>query len=222
VINAPFLFMMKRFIDNPAAIMGLISIEFYVTWLGGPFIAWLSDRIWTRFGRRKFFFVIADSGKGILLLLMPFAPNLWVLIILRWLYGAVGDFGSMTQALIYETVPSPQRGKASGIFSSCMQIGNLVFFFLLIGRTDDLYFMGPFRHVMELNGTAIMFWLAAFLLMGIAMFEGLGFKEIKPPNRKTLHDGRKKNESTVWYFMRSIFQDGKCQRLHASLSLYVH
>lgn len=207
VINAPFLFMMKRFIDNPAAIMGLISIEFWITWLGGPFVSWLSDRIWTRFGRRKFFFVIADAGKGLILLLMPFAPNLWTLIILRWLYGAVGDFGSMIQALIYETVPPPQRGKASGIFSSCMQFGNLVFFFLLIGRFDDLYFMGPFRYFTEINGGAIMFWLASILLMGIAMFDGLGFKEIKPPDMKTLRDGRREGESAVWYFVRNIFTD---------------
>jgi MFS family permease len=207
VINAPFLFMMKRFIDNPAAIMGLISIEFYVTWLGGPFISWLSDRIWTRFGRRKFFFVIADAGKGFILLFMPFAPNLWVLIVLRWIYGAVGDFGSMTQALIYETVPSKQRGKASGIFSSCMQFGNLVFFFLLIGRFDDLYFMGPFRFLTEINGGAIMFWLAAILLMGIAMFEGLGFKEIKPPNLRLLRDERNPNESLVKHFTKSFLKD---------------
>lgn len=206
VINAPFLLMMKRFIDNPAAIMGLISIEFYLTLLGGPFIAWLSDRIWTRFGRRKMFLVIADVGKGLLLLLMPLAPSLWGLIIIRWLYGLVGDFGSMTQALIYETVPPKQRGKLSGLFQGSLQVGNLVFFFLLYGRFDDVYFMGPFQFLTEIGGGTLLFWTAAIPFIGVALFEGLAFKEIKPPNQKLLKE-EKGDENFFIYFIKQFFKD---------------
>lgn len=207
VINAPFLLLMKRFIDNPAAIMGLISIEVYVTVIGGPFISWLSDRIWTRFGRRKQFIVFADVGKGLILLFMPFAPNLWVLIALRWIYGALGDFGSMTQALVYEVVPPPQRGRMAGFFQSSIQFGNLVFFFLLIGRFDDTYFMGPFQGLGELNGGNLMFFLAAMLLLGIALFEGLGIKEIKPPDMQSLRDGRKPGQNLFTYFVKTFCKD---------------
>ena len=207
VLNTPFLLMMKRFIDNPAAIMGLISIEFWVTWMGGPLVAWLSDRIWTRFGRRKFFFAIADGSKAFLYLLMPFAPNLWTLIIIRWIIGAVGDFGAMTQALIYETVPPPQRGKASGVFSSCIQFGNLIFYFLLLGRFNDVYFMGPFKHLTELNGGTMMFYLLSFMLMGVALFEAVGFKEIRPPNQRLLKDEIKPGQNIFIYFATNFFKD---------------
>lgn len=207
VINAPFLLMMKRFIDNPAAIMGLISIEVYITLLGGPFFAWLSDRIWTRFGRRKFFFVIADASRGLILLFMPFAPNLWMLIGLRWVYGFMSDFAAMTQALIYEVVPPPQRGRMSGFFQSSIQFGNLVFFFLLIGRFDDHYFMGPFQTLGEFSGGTLMFFLAAMLLLGISAFEGLGFKEIKPPDMLTLQDGRTDGQNVFLYFVKTFCRD---------------
>jgi MFS family permease len=207
VINAPFLLMMKQFIDNPAAIMGLISIEVYITLLGGPFFAWLSDRIWTRFGRRKFFFVIADASRGLILLLMPFAPNIWALIGLRWVFGFMSDFASMTQALIYEVVPPPQRGRMSGFFQSSIQFGNLVFFFLLIGRFDDHYFMGPFHTLGEFSGGTLMFFLAAMLLLGISAFEGLGFKEIKPPDMKTLQDDREPGQNLFWYFVKTFCRD---------------
>ena len=207
VINAPFLLMMKRFIDNPAAIMGLISIEVYITLLGGPFFAWFSDRIWTRFGRRKFFIVIADASRGLILILMPFAPNIWVLIGLRWLFGFMSDFAAMTQALIYEVVPPPQRGRMSGFFQSSIQFGNLVFFFLLLGRFDDYYFMGPFQALGDFNGGTLMFFLAALLLLGISAFEGLGFKEIKAPDMKTLHDGRKPGENVFLFFVKNFYRD---------------
>ncbi|MBK1879738.1 MFS transporter [Pelagicoccus mobilis] len=207
VINAPFLLLIKKFIDNPAAIMGLISIEIYISIMGTPFISWLSDHIWTRWGRRKFFFVIADVGRALCLIAMPFAPNLWSLIILRWLFGAAGDFAGMTQALIYEVVPPPQRGRLSGFFQGSIQFGNILFFFLLLGRFDDYYFMGPFAQVTALNGGAIMFWLAAILLFGIAAYEGLGFKEIKPPDAKNLNSGRKPGQSIFVHFFKNFFKD---------------
>jgi len=207
VINAPFLLMMKRFIDNPAAIMGLISIEIYLTILGGPFVAWLSDRIWTRMGRRKFFQGTSDIIRGFILMAMPFAPNLWVLIGLRWLFGMVGDLGAPTQALAYEIVPPKQRGISSGFKSAFMQIGNLVFFFLVIGRFDDVYFMGPFSYFMSLSGGSIMFWMCALILLGVAVFEFSGIHEIYPPARKRLREGRKEGENVFKFFVRAFAGD---------------
>jgi hypothetical protein len=112
---------------------------------------------------------------------MPLAPNLWILIILRWIYGAVGDLGAPTQALAYEIVPAQQRGRSSGFKSAFMQLGNLVFFWLVLGRFDDVYFMGPFSYFVSASGGVIMFWLAALLLLGTAMFEFLGSRRsIRP------------------------------------------
>jgi len=207
LINAPFLLMIKKFIDNPAAIMGLISIEVYVTILGAPFVSWLSDRIWTRYGRRKPFVVASDLIGGGVLMLMPFANSLWTLIALRWAFGIVRDIGSPVQAMIYETVPAPQRGRSSGYMQAFMSVGNLVFFFLVLGRFDDVYFMGPVSFVTELSGGAIMFWLGAVLLLGVAVFEMLGFREIEPPDRMHLDDGRRPGDGVFKHFFRSFFTD---------------
>ncbi len=207
VINAPFLLLIKRFIDNPAAIMGLISIEVYITLFGGPFVAWLSDRIWTRYGRRKYFQASADAIRGMILLAMPFAPNLWALVALRWIYGAFGDLGAPTQALAYEIVPAPQRGRSSGFKNAFMQLGNLVFFWLVLGRFDDVYFMGPFSYFVSASGGVIMFCLAALLLLGTAMFEFLGIKEVYPPARQRLHGGRPITRGLGLHFLISFCRD---------------
>jgi MFS family permease len=207
VINAPFLLLIKRYLDNPAAIMGLISIEVYVTLIGGPLVGWLSDRIWTRFGRRKFFIVGADVVSGFILIAMPFAPSLIWLIVLRWLYGAVRDLGQPTQALAYEVVPAQQRGRSAGFFSAMINFGNLIFFFLVLGRFDDVYFMGPLAFFGDATGGVLMFVLAAVLLVGVGVFEGLAIKEIEPFDRKTLDDGRQPGDGPLRHYFRAIFRD---------------
>ena len=57
-MGAPFLYAVRKFLDNPAAITFLLSIEALVTIVIGPFCSWLSDRVWTRWGRRKIFILI--------------------------------------------------------------------------------------------------------------------------------------------------------------------
>lgn len=207
VVNAPFILLMKRYIDNPAAIMGLISIQIYVTFLGGPLVAWLSDRIWTRFGRRKFFVAWSDFLRAVFLLGMPFSPNLWTLVVFRWLYDFFGDLSSPSQALIYEVVPAKQRSRAAGYMSAFMNVGNLVFFTMLLGRFHDVYFMGPFQFFGTPSGGTIMFIICVFLFMGAAVFEAVGIKETYPPGRKRLSDGRKPGESMLKHFLRSAFAD---------------
>jgi MFS family permease len=207
VVNAPFILLMKRYIDNPAAIMGLISIQIYVTFLGGPLTAWLSDRIWTKYGRRKVFVASSDAFRALFLLCMPFAPNLWTLVACRWLFDFFGDLGSPTQALIYEIVPAKQRSRAAGYMSAFMNVGNLVFFTLLLGRFHDVYFMGPFRFFGTPSGGTIMFLLCVILFAGAALFEAIGVKETYPPGRKRLSDGRKPGENIVKHFLRSVFAD---------------
>ena len=207
VIQAPFILLIKKYIDNPAAIMGLISLQIYLTFVIGPLIAWLSDRIWTRVGRRKVFVAISDFLRFVFLVGMPFAPNLWILILLRWMYDFFGDLAAPAQALVYEVVPAKQRGLSSGFMQAFMNIGNLVFFTLLLGRFHDVYFMGPFQFFATPSGGTLMFIICGLLFLGAAIFEAIGIKEIYPVGRKRLMDGRKKGENFFRHFIRSVFKD---------------
>ncbi|MFP4674526.1 MAG: MFS transporter, partial [Opitutales bacterium] len=203
VLDAPFLLLIKKYLDNPAAIMGLMSIEVYVTVLGGPLIAWVSDRIWTRFGRRKIFVALSDFLAVFILAAMPFAPNLWVLIALYWLFGILRDLGSPAQALIYEIVPASQRGISAGFMKAFMNVGNLIFFTLLLGRFHDVYFMGPFQFLGSMSGAALMFLLCALLFLGASVFEWWGIKETYPPGHKRMSDGRRPGQNVLAYFVKS-------------------
>lgn len=206
--NAPFLLAIKKFVDNPAVIMGLISIEVYLTMLGGPLVAWISDRIWTRFGRRKIFGVIGYLAQATVLFLIPFAPDLWTLIVLRWLFGAAQDITTPVWPMVMETIPPPQRGRATGFRTVALQVLNAITWFLVIGRFHDVYVDEGFMSgIFNFTGVGLMFWLGAFLYLANAAYVGLAYKEIKPPKRRTFADDRKPGETTLKAFFRLFFKD---------------
>lgn len=205
--GAPFIFALKKFIDNTAAISFLLSIEVTITVLGGPFAAWLSDRVWTRYGRRKIFVVISNIPQAAALIAMPFAPNLMYLLVCRWIYGIFGDIGTPNQALTMEVVPSKQRGLGSGFFNAQINFCNLVFWWLVFGRLDDVYFTGPFRYLSEISGEILVFCSAGLLLLAICFYTFYGIHEVEPPNRKTLDDERRSGENFIVLFARTFFKD---------------
>lgn len=206
-LGTPFLFMMKKFIDNPAAITFLLSIEVLVTTLGGPFANWLSDRVWTRFGRRKIFIVLANVPMALILVAMPFAPDLWTLVILRWCFGIVSDIGSPNQALTMEIVPARQRGMGSGFFKVQQNIVNLFVFGLIIGRFDDIYFTGPFESLFAVSGEKLIFFACGALFLSVAFFTWFGIHEVEPPVRKRIRDEQKPGENMLKVFLRGFFKD---------------
>lgn len=206
-LGTPFLFMMKKFIDNPAAITFLLSIEVFVTTLGGPFANWLSDRIWTRFGRRRIFVALSNLPRALILAAMPFAPDLMALVILRWCYGIVSDIGTPSQALTMEVVPSKQRGMGSGFFKFQQQLVNLFVFGLIIGRFDDIYFTGPFEGLFEVSGEKLIFFACSLLMLSVAFFTWFGIHEVEPPDHKRIRDEQRPGENLVKVFLRGFFKD---------------
>jgi Na+/melibiose symporter-like transporter len=213
ITGAPFIYSMKKFIDNPAAITFLLSIEVFVTVLGGPFASWLSDRVWTRCGRRKPFLIAADVGKFLIFPLIPLAPNIVWLIVLKWIYGILHDVGSPKTALTMEIVPARQRGRGSGFFNMQLQIVNLVFWGIVIGRFDDVYFSGPLTGMAALPGETLLYWAGALMFLFVLGFNTLGIKEIRPPDARRLRDELQPGQSVWRLFLAAFFKEV----LHKSL-----
>ncbi len=207
ITGAPFLYAMKKFIDNPAAITFLLSIEVFVTMLGGPFVSWLSDRVWTRYGRRRPFIVAADIPKAIAVMAMPFAPDLMTLIVLRWIYGILGDIASPNQALTMEIVPAKQRGMGAGYFKLQGQVVNVFFFLLVVGRFDDVYFTGPLHALFAVPGETLIFLAGGILFLAVAFYTWFGIHEVEPPDRQSVRDEQRPGEPLVKLFLRTFFRD---------------
>lgn len=76
--------------------LGAEESKLAVLWLAGPvtglliqpLIGAFSDGIWTRFGRRKPFFLIGALTGSVAVLLMPYSPALWIAVGLFWILDA--------------------------------------------------------------------------------------------------------------------------------------
>ncbi len=75
---------------------GAAEHELPILWLAGPvtglliqpLIGAISDRTWTRFGRRKPFFMWGALIGSVAVLFMPYVPELWMVVGLFWILDA--------------------------------------------------------------------------------------------------------------------------------------
>jgi Na+/melibiose symporter-like transporter len=176
VMGWAFMFSLKKFIENPAGVTFVLSLPGFIAMIGQPIVSFLSDRIWTRFGRRKPFILTGMVGIAVCLVLLPLMPNFWSLLVVFLLYNIFTDLNAPLEPLKQEIIPPAERGRATGAMSWCSNLATLTFFFIALGRFDDVRYMAG----VPLYGEAVIYWSAALLLGVMVLLIMLGIKEIDP------------------------------------------
>jgi MFS family permease len=192
-VNGVNFFILNRLIDNPAAltfVLGLPGLLFTLIPLGA-YISYRSDRIWTRWGRRKIFIIFAFSGWVLVFILYPLAPNIWFFIGLMFIMSFFGAFGSPLETLKLEIIPPYLRGRSAAMWTWITTVINIVFYATVLGRIDEVM---PVLHL-HLGGEKVLFWSAAGAVL-VALFIYLfGIHEIDPESAIT---GEPFRISTMW------------------------
>ena len=106
---------LKKFISDPTLIALLTSINLISNVVVGAPCNYMSDRVWTRWGRRRPFLISSALSTALLMLLIPFLPNIWLLAAVNLVFQVTIDVGTCTEALYFEVIPQPQRGRAVSI-----------------------------------------------------------------------------------------------------------
>jgi Na+/melibiose symporter-like transporter len=174
VISVVFLFSLKKFIENPAGLTFILSLPGFTSIILQPAVSFISDRIWTRFGRRKPFILTAIGGNTVGLFLMPLMPNFWCLLGLFLVYNALADLNSPMEPFKQEIIPPQERGRATGAMSWCSNLGTLLFYFVALGRFDDVRYFAGF----PLHGETAIYWSGGLLFIVIFLLVALGIKEV--------------------------------------------
>lgn len=191
VSGAALTYTMKKFINDPALITFLGSINIAFNFMVAPFIAWKSDRIWTRFGRRKPFVICGWIGLIISLLFVPLAPNIWALSVAIVVYQFFQDFAftGPYEPLEWEVVPLPQRGRAAATNAFMNNCAGLYFNFFMIKHFHEVYnlrinldFLWPRAEAggascLTITGEQIIYWGAAALVSVMLAHVCLNIKE---------------------------------------------
>ena len=176
VIGVAFLFSLKKFIENPAGLTFVLSLPNALSILVAPVASFLSDRIWTRVGRRKPFIVTSWVGMAVSLALMPLMPNVWLLVAMFLLYHVAGALNSPMEPLKQEIIPPSKRGFATGGMTWCSNLATVIFYFIMLGRFDDVTFLAG----LPVSGELVIYWSAALLLGVMLIIIVLGIRETDP------------------------------------------
>lgn len=179
--NGPLTFSIKKFVNDPALITFLISINTLFNFLVGTWAAYCSDHIWTRFGRRRVFLVPGWIGVAACLFFVPLMPAIIPLAILIVVYQFCQDFGaSSMNSLNYEVVPPLQRGR----FATCVMIigslAGLLNNLVLLAQFDRHYNFLLFGYDIHITGEQVVYWYGAAFVAGVAIFLTLFVRERRP------------------------------------------
>lgn len=174
VVGAAFVFSIKKFVENPAAVTFVLSLPGFLAIVVAPLSSFISDRIWTRFGRRKPFVLVASLCMISGLVAMPLMPNFWALLAAFILYHLGEGLSSPRDPLKQEIVPPHERGRATGAMTWCQNLATVVFYSVMLGRFDEVTYFAGF----PLEGESVIYWSAALLLAIMLLLVALGIKEV--------------------------------------------
>ena len=135
-----------------------------------PYVAWKSDRIWTRFGRRRPIVMIAAPVLALAVILTPHAPSLWVILLLVFTFQVAEDAEiAVVAPSVSDTVPDKQRQIAGAMMQFIPAIA--------------IFIMG--RYVMRLTDRAEHwpYTIAGLLVIVTAIIYLLAMREHYVPPR---------------------------------------
>jgi MFS family permease len=180
---APLTFTLKKYIQDPAWIAFLGSINLAFSFLVAPWVSWKSDRIWTPLGRRRPFLIAGWSLVVLALIACPLAPSLWILVCVIIVWQFANDFGysAVWSPLLYEIIPPHQRGRAV-VMKKLFSIGSLVFFnYFLLSQFDAIHAVRlPLVGSFTLTGEQLLYFTAAFLVALVLIHILTHVRETRP------------------------------------------
>lgn len=92
-----------------------------------PIIGYLSDRTWTRLGRRRPYFLVGAILASLSLCIMPNAPTLWVAAGMLWIMDASINISMEPfRAFVGDNLPSEQRTLGFAMQSFFIGVGAVV------------------------------------------------------------------------------------------------
>lgn len=125
--NAPLQFTMKKFTDSTALIGLVVALQAFNQLWVTPYAAWKSDRIWTRFGRRKPLVLIVTPLLAITIMLVPHMPSLWLIIPWVFILQMAEDADqAVLMPSICDSVPDRQRPFATAMWQMAVAVSGFL------------------------------------------------------------------------------------------------
>lgn len=155
---------LKKYLDSALLIGFIMTLDNVAGMTIQPLISSLSDRTWTRNGRRMPYLTWGMPLAAVFFILLPLNFSVFTLMASVIMFDlSMSIFRGPTVALMPDLTPSPLRSKANGIINFMGGLGALLAYFL----GSKLYEMG---HIVPFLATSIIM-IAALLLLKVVIKE---------------------------------------------------
>lgn len=175
-LGANIVFSMRKFIENPAIISSISSLDVLFNVLVASVCLYYSDHIWTRWGRRRPFILAAWAGIALCLFFIPLANSAWNIALVVILWMMLCDVSATVTVLVVEIVPPHQRMWFSTWSQWVFNLFNLSMWLVVNGRFDDSLHSPYF----SITGEQAIYWFSA-LVMALGFLFMLFFVRELPP-----------------------------------------
>ncbi|HET6552424.1 MAG TPA: MFS transporter [Dyella sp.] len=175
-----------------------------ILWVAAPFsglivqpiIGYLSDRTWTRLGRRRPYFLIGAVLSTLALLWMPNSPALWVAAGLLWIMDAsINVSMEPFRAFVGDQLPPRQRAHGYAMQSFFIGVGSVIASLLpwLLAKLG-VGNVAPEGGIPDTVKYA--FYLGGAVLLGSVLWTVLSTREYPPEQLSAFADSPLESEST--------------------------
>ena len=154
-----------------------------------PIIGYLSDRTWTRLGRRRPYFLVGAVLASLALLVMPNAPVLWMAAGLLWVLDAsINVSMEPFRAFVGDQLPPRQRPAGYAVQSFFIGLGSVIasalpWLLAQIGVQNT----AAAGHVPET--VKLAFYVGGGVLLGAVVWTVLSTREYPPQQLRDFDDG---------------------------------
>lgn len=192
---------LRDFLDSQFQINAIMTLDNILAVSLIPFVAAMSDRTHTRFGRRMPYLMVGIPLSAVAFILLPnYTSFLNFMLIITVLNFAMAIFRAPTVALMPDITPAPLRSEANGIINF---MGGLASVFVLIGGAM-LY---KANHNYPFIFTAIMMIFALLMLLKFIKEPAIGEKaaEEKISLISSVKELLQDSDRTTLYILLAIF-----------------
>ncbi len=163
--------------------LGADPFLFGVIWCAGPItgllvqpiVGAISDRTWTRIGRRRPFLLLGAILGGIALILFPLAPTLLLAAIMIWIIDACVNISQGPyRALVPDVAPPEQHAVANSYLNFAFGAGSVI----ALG-------VAPLLRLFDISMTVTQqYFMAALALILFIVYTSLTIKEYARSSKK--------------------------------------
>ena len=187
-------FTMRRFTEDTRLMSLVSSVGLWFGIILGPMVNYISDRIWTKFGRRRPFMLVAICGSLLSMFSIPFIPSLTPLILVVVVSSILGDVGATQEPLWLEVIPPAQRGTGIAVRTMMISMASLLFFQIMFAQFDVTYHLPG---GVLLTGEQMCYLSAGVMQLCYFLMLAFGVRELRPEGVVLQNPGEIRSEQLL-------------------------